>query len=370
MSVQVVVVPEIVRHGAGNESTSVPVVVVLSVTDPPDLAIHVPDTCNEPVTGADVHPTPSDVRSAWPLTFKHPAALQVPTKLPPQGTTFEGVPEQVTAIPLLEPLEETPELAPDDPVPPELLELLVDPESDPLGGVSAENDPQATHTTMNVAGTSRARVFLSGCFIGELLKGRRLAGAVGLCTSIRHQTVAWTWNQNGGISLSDSCREESDATRRRGVPNLAVDLRDAVATSAASEYPASAQISSRHPTRIAALLVAEWAGIRTDDWLSGHDMPRTWRDLGGHMKVRQLEDDARLTMRLSQIAYAFIVPVAPVDIGFNHPSDSATTTSRDARQLDLIFPACRGTVRRGEPTSKRRYVRAARPRDRVLSRPG
>jgi hypothetical protein len=106
-----------VRHEAGSAIVSVPVVVVPSVYDPPEVAVHVPDTCSDPVTGAAVHPTPSDVRSTWPLMFKQePATVHVPTTLPPQAVTFEH--DAITVLVELaevEPLPVDPWLVPELP---------------------------------------------------------------------------------------------------------------------------------------------------------------------------------------------------------------------------------------------------------------
>jgi hypothetical protein len=44
------VVPEKLRHAATNASCSLPVVVVLSVYVPSELALHFPETWRDPVT--------------------------------------------------------------------------------------------------------------------------------------------------------------------------------------------------------------------------------------------------------------------------------------------------------------------------------
>jgi hypothetical protein len=54
----VVVVPDTIRHEAGNASCSLPDVVVLSEYVPSVLAVHVPVTWRDPVTDADVQPIP------------------------------------------------------------------------------------------------------------------------------------------------------------------------------------------------------------------------------------------------------------------------------------------------------------------------
>ena len=58
------VTPDIRRHAAGNVMVSLPVVVVLSVYVPSALAIQVPVTWRDPVTGAGKQVNPiTDVSS-------------------------------------------------------------------------------------------------------------------------------------------------------------------------------------------------------------------------------------------------------------------------------------------------------------------
>src|SRR5262245_35634412 len=111
---QVVVVPEIIRHAAGNVICSVPEVVVLSEYVVFALAVNVPVTCRDPVTGAGGQFKPANVRSRLPLTFRHDdITVHVPGKLPPQGDTLE----QDDPLPPPCPL---PELPPVPDWPPEL----------------------------------------------------------------------------------------------------------------------------------------------------------------------------------------------------------------------------------------------------------
>ena len=69
---------------------SSPDVVVSSEYVPSALAVHVPVTWRDPVTGADGQPAPTSDRSSAPATFRHDdVTVQVPTTLPPQGVTLE-----------------------------------------------------------------------------------------------------------------------------------------------------------------------------------------------------------------------------------------------------------------------------------------
>ena len=61
---QVVGVDEMIRHDAAKVNCSSPDVVVLSEYVPSELAVHVPVTWREPVTGADGQPAPTNVRSS------------------------------------------------------------------------------------------------------------------------------------------------------------------------------------------------------------------------------------------------------------------------------------------------------------------
>jgi hypothetical protein len=54
-----VVVPDTIRHEAGNENCSVPDVVVLSKYLPSEVAVHVPVTWRSPVTLPDRQPNPT-----------------------------------------------------------------------------------------------------------------------------------------------------------------------------------------------------------------------------------------------------------------------------------------------------------------------
>ena len=86
IAAQVVCVPDILRQELGSAICSVPVAVVLSEKDPSALAVQVPVTCSEPVTGAELHSKPNVDRSNWPSTLRHDdATFQVPVKSPPHG---------------------------------------------------------------------------------------------------------------------------------------------------------------------------------------------------------------------------------------------------------------------------------------------
>ena len=87
---QLVGVEEITRHEASNVICSSPDVTVLSVQVPLALAVHVPITWREPVTGADGQPAPTNDRSSAPVTVRHvDVTVQLPTTSPPQGSTLE-----------------------------------------------------------------------------------------------------------------------------------------------------------------------------------------------------------------------------------------------------------------------------------------
>lgn len=125
---------------------------MLSAYDPSELAVHVPETWRDPVTGADEHPKPTYDRSSVPDTIRHDeVAFHVPTRLPPHGTGLE----HDAGAPLLLPLEAELPLEPE--LPPELeplLELDDVPESAPPGDpldVGFENDEHATARSANPA---------------------------------------------------------------------------------------------------------------------------------------------------------------------------------------------------------------------------
>ena len=104
-------VDEITRHEDASVNCSLPVVVVLSEYVPSELAVHVPVTWREPVTGADGHPAPTDAKSRSPVTLRHDdVTVQDPTTSPPHGATLEQAP----AAP---PLPERPPVATAPPLP-------------------------------------------------------------------------------------------------------------------------------------------------------------------------------------------------------------------------------------------------------------
>jgi hypothetical protein len=87
---QVVVVPESIKQAGASSSDSVPVVVVWSVYVPSALAVHVPVTWSDPVTGAGAQFNPASVRSCSPLNVRQDdVGFHVPTTLPPHGATLE-----------------------------------------------------------------------------------------------------------------------------------------------------------------------------------------------------------------------------------------------------------------------------------------
>ena len=83
-------VDEMTRHEGANVNCSSPEVIVLSEYVPSALAVHVPDTWSDPVTGTDGQPAPASDRSSWPLTLRQDdVTVQAPAALPPHGATLE-----------------------------------------------------------------------------------------------------------------------------------------------------------------------------------------------------------------------------------------------------------------------------------------
>ena len=117
--VQVTGVDETERHAGASGNVIMPVVTVLSVYVPLLLAIQVPVTCREPVTGTVMHPRLAKTTSMSPERARHDdATVHEPTAEPPQGVTpgqfGAGMPpvpplpldppEPVAPTPLLQPL--------------------------------------------------------------------------------------------------------------------------------------------------------------------------------------------------------------------------------------------------------------------------
>ena len=89
-------VEEMTRHEGPNVNCSLPVVTVLSVYFPSAVAVQVPSTLREPVTGAEAQPALDNDRSRLPVTLIHDdATVQEPTTSPPQGATLEHSPPPV-----------------------------------------------------------------------------------------------------------------------------------------------------------------------------------------------------------------------------------------------------------------------------------
>ena len=109
-------VDEITRQEAFNVKFSTPVVVVLSVYVPSELAVHVPVTSRDPLIGTDPQAIPISETFNCPVTLRQDeVAFQVPTMSPPQAETL--VHADVLACSEAPPL---PELAPtpgDPPLP-------------------------------------------------------------------------------------------------------------------------------------------------------------------------------------------------------------------------------------------------------------
>src|SRR5580698_76649 len=86
-------VDEMTKQAGAKASRSVPVVVVASVYVPSALAVQVPVTWRDPLTGAEGQPAPTNVRSRSPVTWRHDeVTFQAPTRLPPQAVTLEQDP--------------------------------------------------------------------------------------------------------------------------------------------------------------------------------------------------------------------------------------------------------------------------------------
>jgi hypothetical protein len=101
---QVTGADEMTRQEAANVNCSSPDVVVLSEYVPSALAVHVPVTCMDPVTGADAQPAPNNAKSRAPVTFRQDAVTaQVPVMSPPHGVPFEqdGPPPLFPPVPPL-----------------------------------------------------------------------------------------------------------------------------------------------------------------------------------------------------------------------------------------------------------------------------
>src|SRR5678810_258311 len=90
---QVTGVDEITRHPGASANCTLPVVVVSSAYVPFALAVNVPVTCRDPVTGVDGQPAPTSDRSRSPLTVRHDdVTVQVPTTSPPHADTLAQEP--------------------------------------------------------------------------------------------------------------------------------------------------------------------------------------------------------------------------------------------------------------------------------------
>lgn len=124
---QLVWVDEITRHEGAKVNCSLPVVSVLSEYVPSALAVQVPVTCSDPVTGAEGQPAPTSERSRLPVTFRQDdVTAQAPTRFPPQAVTFG---QDVPAPPVPEiPPEPTAPPVPDFPPVPD---RAFDPEPQP-----------------------------------------------------------------------------------------------------------------------------------------------------------------------------------------------------------------------------------------------
>jgi hypothetical protein len=132
---------ETVKHESLNGNAMEPVVVVLSVYVPLPLAVHVPSTCRDPVTGTVLHPTskltsqsPDKVRqddvtfqvpTGWPplpelpLLAEEPPRPAFPPEFPPEllpaEPPFAVVPLEPPVVP-----PEPPVVPPEPPLPPEV----------------------------------------------------------------------------------------------------------------------------------------------------------------------------------------------------------------------------------------------------------
>src|SRR5580765_1949314 len=84
------------RHAGARGNAIDPVVTVLSVYVPLALAVQVPVTCSDPVTGTVLHPRLASMTSMSPDSARHDdVTVQVPTTEPPQAVPpgqFGGAP--------------------------------------------------------------------------------------------------------------------------------------------------------------------------------------------------------------------------------------------------------------------------------------
>src|SRR5689334_17958093 len=103
---QVTGVDEITRHEGASVNRSSPVVIVSSVYVPSALAVNVPVTASEPVTGAVGQPAPTSDRSREPLTVRQDdATVQLPTTSPPHAVTSgHDAPPPLPPVPALPPV--------------------------------------------------------------------------------------------------------------------------------------------------------------------------------------------------------------------------------------------------------------------------
>jgi hypothetical protein len=150
----VIGVDDSTRHEEFSVNCSCPVVVVPSVYVPSALAVQVPVTWSDPVTGADEHPdaNPKFDKSSIPETLRHDdATFQLATTFPPQVPALE---HDASPGPLVDPaprLELDPELWPDpgaafDDEPDAPLVL------DPFDGVLPDVDEHAATATAGIRG--------------------------------------------------------------------------------------------------------------------------------------------------------------------------------------------------------------------------
>jgi hypothetical protein len=140
----VVGVDEMIKHEGSNANASVPEVVVPSENVPSDLMVSIPDTCKDPLMGADAHPAPTFEGLSSPPTFRHDdITVQAPTMLPPQAVTLEQAGPPAAPVPELPPVPTIPPVPEVPPAPelPPMLELPAVPEFPPIPGVPPVPEP-------------------------------------------------------------------------------------------------------------------------------------------------------------------------------------------------------------------------------------
>ena len=162
---QVTGTDEIVMQELSSGNVMDPVVVVLSAYVPSDLAVQVPVTLRDPVTGTVWQPMPTENTFMLPDKLRHdPVTFQVPTKSPPQGDTLVQLVAPPDWLPPLPPLLVAPpefEAFPDPP--PVVVLLLLHPTAPSIDTLTSPRSPlrmspaQRIHVGIRVSRSMIAR---------------------------------------------------------------------------------------------------------------------------------------------------------------------------------------------------------------------